>query len=370
MWAMMQKFRMRAGSVLAGVVTVPPSSHAAVPGNAIAHERRLAHSEPMPLPGSPRLPYARLPAGLRAEIEGALGSPVVGVHGCSGGFSPGTAAVLTCGNGDRAFVKAVGTPLNPDTPALHRSEALIAAALPASLPTPRFRWSTEWVDGDDVWVALLFDAVEGTAPTLPWSADAAARAVTALVDLARAGTPCPVPDLPTVADRVAADLTGWARLVADPPADLDPWARRKLDWLTEIPDRLAASGGLDGDTLAHLDLRADNLLIDAAGNTVVVDWPWAARGSAWIDTALFVLDPAVHGGLDPEQLLRQSPLLADARPADVTDLLLGLAGMWGVAMRRPPSPGLPTVRAFQRRFHEAALAWGRRRVGAAELSRR
>ena len=27
MWAMMQKFRMRAGSVLAGVVTVPPSSH-------------------------------------------------------------------------------------------------------------------------------------------------------------------------------------------------------------------------------------------------------------------------------------------------------------------------------------------------------
>ena len=28
MWAMMQKFRMRAGSVVAGVVTVPPSSHA------------------------------------------------------------------------------------------------------------------------------------------------------------------------------------------------------------------------------------------------------------------------------------------------------------------------------------------------------
>src|SRR3954463_4989393 len=34
MWAMMQKFRMRAGSVLAGVVTVTPSSHAPASGTA------------------------------------------------------------------------------------------------------------------------------------------------------------------------------------------------------------------------------------------------------------------------------------------------------------------------------------------------
>jgi hypothetical protein len=37
--------------------------------------------------------------------------------------------------------------------------------------------------------------------------------------------------------------------------------------------------------------------------------------------------------------------------------------MWSAAMRRPDPPGLPTVRAFQRRFHDAALAWGRRRAG-------
>jgi hypothetical protein len=39
MWAMMQKFRMRAGSVLAGVVTVPPSSHGRARGTALDPER-------------------------------------------------------------------------------------------------------------------------------------------------------------------------------------------------------------------------------------------------------------------------------------------------------------------------------------------
>src|SRR4051795_2684421 len=42
MWAMMQKFRMRAGSVLAGVVTVLPSSHGTRPDRATAGDGRVA----------------------------------------------------------------------------------------------------------------------------------------------------------------------------------------------------------------------------------------------------------------------------------------------------------------------------------------
>jgi aminoglycoside phosphotransferase (APT) family kinase protein len=316
------------------------------------------------LPGSPRLPYAGLPAQLRARIEAALGSAVVSASTCAGGFSPGTAALLTCADGSRAFVKAVGTPLNPDTPQLHRREAAIAAALPATLPAPRLRWSTELTDGTDVWVALLFDAVEGAPPPLPWTPESAAQVLPSLAALATAGTPCPVPGLPTVAQRLADDLAGWSQLMAGPPADLDPWERRHLEWLAGARDRLAASGGLDGDTLVHLDVRADNLLVTADGGVVLVDWPWAARGAPWVDTVLFALDAAVHGGVDPEALVGAAPLVAAADPAAVTDLLLGLTGMWSAVMRRPPPPGLPTVRGFQRRFHDAALAWGRRRAGS------
>jgi len=362
MWAMMQKFRIRAGSVDAGVVTVCPSSHGLRAGTAIARDGGVAHGPGVSLPGSPRLPYARLPARCGGRSKQCF-APLHDVRPCVGGFSPGTAAVLTGVDGSRVFVKAAGTPLNPDTPELHRTETRIAAQLPASLPTPVLRWSGELQDGDDVWVALVFDAVDGAAPTLPWSGSAAVTVLETLTRLAALATPCPVTEVPSVVERMGPQLSSWAGLAADPPADLHPWERAHLDWLADVPSRLAGGGWLDGDTLVHNDLRADNLLLGPDG-VVVVDWPWAARGADWIDSALFALDPAVHGDVDPEDLVARSPLVAAADPAEVTDLVLGLAGMWADRMRRPAPRGLPTLRPFQRRFHDAALTWGARRVAA------
>ncbi|MPQ97471.1 hypothetical protein GB931_05935 [Modestobacter sp. I12A-02628] len=66
--------------------------------------------------------------------------------------------------------------------------------------------------------------------------------------------------------------------------------------------------------------------------------------------------------MDPEELVAASPLVSAADPADVTDLLAGLMGMWAHRMRQPPPPGLPTLRAFQRRFHDACLDWLVRRT--------
>jgi aminoglycoside phosphotransferase (APT) family kinase protein len=324
----------------------------------------VAHRGAVPVPGSPRLPYDQLPAGLRERIDGALGSPVVAVSPRSGGFSPGPAVVVSCADGRRAFVKAAGTPLNPETPTLLRAEAEVTAHLPGSLPVPRFRACIEWSDGADVWVALVFESAPGTSPPLPWTPDRAAAVVDGLTGLARSATPCPVPDLPPLVERVGGSLSAWRGLAAAPPGDLHPWETEHLGWLGQVPDRLAAAGWLGGDTLVHFDLRADNLLLAPDGTAVFVDWAWAARGADWVDTVLFVLDPAVHGGLDPAELAARSPLVAAADPAAVTDLLLGMTGMWAERMRAPAPPGLPTLRAFQRRFHDAALAWAARRVAA------
>jgi hypothetical protein len=324
----------------------------------------VAHRGVVCLPGSPRLPYGLLPAGLRAEIDLALGSPVVAVSPRQGGFSPGPAVVVTCADGHRAFVKAAGTPLNPETPTLMRAEAAVTTRLPATLPVPPLRAHVEWSDGADEWVALVFNVFDGESAPLPWTPKTAAVAVDGLTELARAVTPCPIPDLPTVADRLGALLSSWAQLAVEPPDDLDRWEAERLDWLGAVPDRLAACGWLAGDTLVHGDLRADNVLLGSDGSVAFVDWAWAVRGADWIDTVLFALDAATQGGVDPEWLVDRSPLVVAADPRQVTDLVLAMIGVWASDMRRPAPPGLPTLRAFQRRFHDAALDWGIRRVAA------
>lgn len=308
--------------------------------------------------GGPRLPWSQLPEHVRVAVEDHLGSPVVEAVNQHGGFSPGTAARIRCADGRRAFVKAVGTPLNEHSPALHRAEARVAAALPSGLPTPRLQFGYD--SGD--WVALVFDEVDGCSPRLPWSVADASRVLDAVGELAAALTPCPLPDATAAADLLRSDLTSWERIAAAPPADLDTWEATHLDRLCAAGRRLVApSGPLSGDTLVHLDLRADNILIGADGGVVIVDWPWGCRGPRWLDSVLFALDPMVAGGHDPERLLRGRAVLSDADPADITDLLLALAGMWARAGRQPAPAAMPTLRAHQRRCHDAALSWGRRR---------
>ena len=63
-----------------------------------------------------RLSYAAVPAAVRTWVEAELGSRVVSTAEQVGGMSPGCATRVTCADGTRAFVKAVGAELNPDTP--------------------------------------------------------------------------------------------------------------------------------------------------------------------------------------------------------------------------------------------------------------
>jgi len=297
-----------------------------------------------------------LPRVVRAAIEQHLGSPVVAAVNQNGGFSPGLAARVRCANGRRAFVKAAGISLNPDTPGIHRAEARIAAVLPRGTPAPRLRYSYD--DGD--WVALVFDEVDGRMPTMPWQSADVRQVLDALVDLARVLTPCPLPDVPTIAEKLGHDLLGYRRLAADPPGDLDPWERRHLDELARLGESSLST--MDGDTLLHVDIRADNVLIEPDGQVIFVDWPHAARGAAWIDTVAFGINAGLYG-LDPDLLLADHPVLRDVDPQHITGLLVGLAGYFTEQGRRPDPPGLPTVRAFQRAQGAATLAWVRRRTG-------
>lgn len=317
-----------------------------------------------PVAAGTRLPWSAAPDSVRAAVEAGLGSAVVEASSATGGFSPGIAARLRCADGATAFVKAISSAQNPRTPELHRAEARIAATLPSSAPSPRLRFVHD--DGD--WVALVYDAVDGATPTMPWSTADARQVMATVVHMGQLLTPCPVPDLPAVADSVSSDFMAWTRLAADPPDDLDPWERRHLSRLAAGSAALATAGcrihdPLSGDTLLHLDLRADNVLLSPDGSVTVVDWPWASRGAAWIDPTVLGVDLLVYGGPDPEELLAEFGVLDDVDPEVVTALLTALTGMWAESYRAPPQPGMDSVRPFQRAFHDAALGWVRRRSG-------
>ncbi|MFI6132047.1 phosphotransferase family protein [Micromonospora sp. NPDC051141] len=303
-----------------------------------------------------RLHWHELPAHVRAAVETVLDDRVVAAESQPGGFSPGTADRVRTARGGRAFVKAVSPAQNQHTPTMHRAEARIAAALPPAAPTPRLLGSHD--DGE--WIALVYADVEGRHPVTPWDDGELAAVLSTLETMAATLTPAPTVATTTAAEALGHDFAGWRRLADDPPADLDPWARDHLAELCAAADRGLAA--LTGDTLCHLDVRADNLLLGPDGRVTVVDWPWACRGPAWLDTLLTVVNVQVYGGHDPDALLASRPLTAPVDPADLTGVLAGLTGFFLDGARQPPPPGIPTVRAFQRLQADALLPWLTRRL--------
>jgi Phosphotransferase enzyme family len=292
-----------------------------------------------------RIGWTDLPEPVVRSTEALLGSPVVAAVSQPGGFSPGTADRVLTADGRRAFVKAVGNSLNEVSVELARQEAHVTAHMPAGAPVPRLLGAFD--DGE--WVALVYEDVEGRHPRTPWTEAEIDAAAAALADLARLTTPMPVPDLPRASDQHFYNFHGWDQLAADVPADLEPWAAERLDEL-----RAAAARGLavlaHGDTLAHCDIRADNLLVRPDGRVVIVDWPWGCAGPSWLDRLLLAMNVATHGG-DADRLL------AGIDPGQAFDVVAGIAGHWQLRGRQPPPPGLPTVRAFQRALGERFLAW-------------
>ncbi|MFI7343295.1 phosphotransferase family protein [Streptomyces sp. NPDC050085] len=301
--------------------------------------------------------WTALPDRVKSALADALGAPVEEAVTQPGGFSPGVAARVRLADGRRAFVKAVSAETNPHSPALHRAEAKNAAALPSDVPAPRLLAAYD----DGTWVALAFEDVAGKQPEVPWNQGELTRVLDAVEELARTLTPAPLA-APRASEALARTFDGWRRLGEGDRlhhAGLDDWATRNAAALAELAAPWADF--VDGDTLAHGDLRADNILLTPE-RVVFVDWPHVLRGAPWLD--LLIMLPCVYaqGGPDPEDVFTAHPLGRAADPEGVTRALTALAGYFLEHAARPAPPGLPTLRPFQRAQGDAALAWLRRRL--------
>jgi len=292
---------------------------------------------------------------VRAALEHRLGSRVVESITQPTGFSPGLAARIRLEDDRRVFIKAVAEAVNPDTPSLHRREARIVAALPASAPVPRLMWTYD----EGGWIALCFEDVHGRHPHEPWTEQDLVLVVEALREMARALTPSPLTSAETAAEAFADHINGWARARQQGERRLDDWCARNLDRLAELEAEAPALTA--GRSLVHFDLRADNLLL-AGDRVYVVDWPWARIGPAWVDWVAMAPSVAMQGGPDPESFLARFEIQGISRRA-IDAVICTLAGYFAVRALEPPPPGLPTLRAFQEAQGRVAIAWLRKRTG-------
>lgn len=242
---------------------------------------------------------------------------------------------------------------NPTSPEMHRREAEVAAALPRALPVPELLGAHD--DGE--WVTLVFEEVVGVPPNQPWTLPQLGSTFRALDEVAALATPCPVDGLRPFAEQHRLAFSGFRALAGGKSATdgLDGWTRRHLDRLAELESEWesAAAGG----SLVHSDVRADNLVVAADGGVVIVDWPHACVGAAWLDKLCMLPSVPLGGGPSP------ALVEAELRPfggieVDVVDrVLVALAGYFTHRGYQPDPVGLPTLRAFQRAQGDISRRW-------------
>jgi hypothetical protein len=309
-----------------------------------------------------RIAWEDVPLTVRAAIEKHFGCTVEKSLTQYEGFSPGLAAKLVLSDGQTVFAKAVGSSPNVRSPEIHRREIKIASALPSGYSEfPRLLWTYD--DGD--WVVLVFENIEGTSPTIPWKQDELSRVLSAISLLSEALTPSPIETI-TVAEEFKESFRSW-RTLAKMDSELsssfkvfDQWCERNIDHIVELEEGWEEAAS--GNTLAHSDVRADNIIL-TRDRVVFVDWPWACLGAKWLDLLFFLPSVAMQGGPKPWEIFDSHPLSREADAQKVTKVLAAVTGLFIRLGNKLPEPGLPNLREFQLGQAKEALEWLKVRTG-------
>ena len=238
---------------------------------------------------------------------------------------------------------------------MHRREAQIVAALPASAPVPRLLWMHD----EDGWVALAYEDVVGRHPGAPWTEADLVLVVDALKKMSIDLTPSPIATQLTASGAFERGVNGWRIALERGEQSLDPWCLKHLARLVDLES--LAPAAVAGETLLHFDTRADNILI-AGDRVFVLDWPSSRIGAAFVDWLIMAPSVAIQGGPAPEKFMGRFDL-SGVRRGDFDATLCSVAGYFVVRALDPAPPGLPTVRAFQAAQGEVALEWLQKRTG-------
>ncbi|MDJ0386329.1 aminoglycoside phosphotransferase [Streptomyces sp. G-G2] len=206
-----------------------------------------------------RVPYKELPDETRAALAARVGEgegvavPTGNGAAFASWFWPG---------GEMVFVK--GLPADHADAARLETEAALAPFLPAS--APKVLWRQE-AGG---WLLVCFQGLKATVWTYLGDDGEHVGSVAAVL---RKLSEVPAPEV--------VQLTAW-----------DRWGQ----YCDPADEPL-----LTGDRLVHSDPAATNFMTEPGGRVWLIDWAWALRGPAWIDTALWGFRLVLDGGQTVEQ---------------------------------------------------------------------
>ncbi|WP_063793976.1 phosphotransferase family protein [Streptomyces graminilatus] len=318
----------------------------------------------MPNIVTPRLQYnstavrprwGDLPQGIRQLISRHLGGAVDAEPSAGSGFTSGFAAVAHGISGTQ-FIKAVNGAENTVIANCYRREALINRALPAEVPAPRL----QWIEEQDDWVVLGFDAVDGgRMPAEPWQPNELDATLNAYATAAEALAAPSVQLLELGLKPVDAegDFTDWRDLQAGRtrPELLPAWVPLRLTpQLAELESQWRKATA--GTAVLHHDLRQDNVLIDTSDAAWICDWNWPCLGASWFDLVL-LLATAFADGHDATTLFAAHPTAHGVADEQLDAALAALSGFFLVSGAKPPADWSPHIRQHQTWCGEVTLRW-------------
>lgn len=239
-----------------------------------------------------RLPFEELPAPTRAAIGARVGADCPRVE-----VENSTSAALACwawpGSGTRmVFLK--GLPVDHERIGELRSEIAVAPFLPPSAP------EVLWHEEAGGWLVVCFEGLDASAWTYFGDDGEHLAAVASLLD-----------ELSGRLAPEAVQRTAWEK-----------WG----EYCDPADEPL-----LTGDRLAHSDPAATNFMVQRDGRVRMIDWAWATRAPAWLDTTLWGFRLILDGSQTPEQAARwcaKVPAFTAAPPEAVALLTEAEARWW------------------------------------------
>jgi thiamine kinase-like enzyme len=260
-----------------------------------------------------------------------------------GGYTPAARYVASSGS-ERAFVKVATTPL---TATQLRAEGVVYERLTGAFMPSLIGWEDHEVEP----ILVIEDLSDARWPP-PWDGPALDRVLEQL-EKVHASTV----KLRGFADAHGAVSEGWASVAAAPEPFLSLGLTSR-EWLAgALPKLIEAEAACptDGSSVAHFDLRSDNICLPKSG-AKFIDWADASLGNPDLDLGFWLPSLCFEDGPPPDELLPDAPQIA----AFVSGYFASHAGL-------PIIPNAPFVRRVQQEQLSTALPWAVRALKLDDL---